>query len=107
VATSVGAAAAAVAARAIREIREHFEKHNAFDSEHAVAYDAPDGMHARQRDLLVGRGILRETGDGRYWLDREAMLLDDERRRAAAMLVLKMVVIGTVVAIGVTAILSR
>jgi hypothetical protein len=106
-ATSAATAAAAVAARAQREVREHFEKQNAFDAEHAVPYDAPDRMHERQRDLLIGRGILRETGDGRYWIDRDAMRLDEERRRAAAMLVLKIIVIGIVIAIAVAAILAR
>jgi hypothetical protein len=65
-ATTAGAAAAAAAARAQREVRDHFEKQNAYDAEHAVAYDAPNRMHERQRDLLIGRGILREAGDGRY-----------------------------------------
>jgi ferric-dicitrate binding protein FerR (iron transport regulator) len=106
-ATSVGAAAAAAAARAQREMREHFEKQNAFDPEHAVAYEPTDRIHERQRDLLIGRGILRETGDGRYWIDREATRLDEERRRAAAILVVKIVVIATVIGIGVIAILSR
>jgi hypothetical protein len=106
-ATSAATAAVAVAARALREVREHLEKRNAFDPDHAVAYDAPDRLHERQRDRLIGRGILRETGDGKYWIDPEAMRSDEERRRAAAMLAFKIMVTGIVIAIGVAAILAH
>ena len=85
-ATSASTVIAAMAARVRREVRYHFERNNAFDPAHAVAYDPPSRMHRRQFDALVGRGILLDTGDGRYWIDRAALRLEEERRRAAAML---------------------
>ena len=98
-ATSAATVAAAAVARARREIREHFESRNTFDPGHAVAYDPPRQMYQRQFDALIGRGILRGTGDGRYWLDREAALREDERRRAAAILMLKIILIAFVLAV--------
>jgi hypothetical protein len=105
-ATSAGAVAAAAVARARREIRDHFEAAEAFDAAHAVSYEPPNRMHARQFDLLVGRGILRGTGDGRYWLDRDEERREEERRRAAALLLFKILLIAVVLAIAAFAILS-
>lgn len=106
-ATSAATIVAAMPAKARREIREHFEQANAYDPANAVAYDPPDQMHRRQLDLLIGRAIARETGDGRYWIDREAERLEEERQRAAARLVLKIILIVCVVAIGVVAIVAE
>jgi hypothetical protein len=106
-ATSAGAVAAAAVARARREIRDHFEAAEAFDAAHAVSYEPPNRMHARQFDLLVGRGILRGTGDGRrYWLDRDEEQREEQRRRAAALLLFKILLIAVVLAIAAFAILS-
>jgi len=95
-----------MAARARREIREHFERNYAFDPGHAVAYEAPSSMHQRQFDTLVGRGIILDTGSGRYWLDKEAERREDERRQAAAKLVLKLALIGTAIGIAVVSIVT-
>jgi hypothetical protein len=103
-ATSAATIAAAVVARARREVREHFETRNADSASRAVEYVAPDHIHQRQFDALVGRGILRATGDGRYWIDRAALRLAEERRRAALKTVLVIVAIGVVVAIGIAAV---
>jgi hypothetical protein len=103
-ATSAATAIAAMVARARREVREHFDESNAFDPAHAVTYDPPDRMHERQLERLVGRGILRETGGARYWMDREALRLDEERRRRAGFTVLTIIAIGIAIAIGVAAI---
>ena len=106
-ATSAAAAAAgAAAARARREVREHFDRESAFSPARAVAYDPPSRLHRRQLDSLMGRGVVRETGDGRYWLDVDAARLEEERRKAAARLVLKIVLIAVVVAIGGVAIVT-
>lgn len=105
-ATTAATVAAAMVARARREVREHFEKQDAFDPGHAVAYDPPDSMHERQFDMLVGRGILRDTGDGRYWIDREALRLEEERRKEAMYLVLKMILLVVVVAIAAVAVIA-
>jgi hypothetical protein len=106
-ATGAGAVIAAAVARARREIREHFEEAEAFDPGRAVAYEAPDRIHRRQFDLLVGRGILRQTGDGRYWMDREALRLEQERRDAAAVVMFKIIVIGVALAIVIGLVAAR
>ena len=98
-ATGAGAIIAAAVARARREIREHFEENGAFDPPHAISYEAPNGMHQRQFDQLRGRGILRDTGDGRYWIDRDALRLEQERRAAAAKIIITIIVIGVVLAV--------
>lgn len=105
-ATSGAAAVAAVAARARREVREQFETNNAFDADHAIAYEPPTRMHRSQLDSLIGRGIVRDAGEGRYWLDREAERLDEERRRAAAILVLKIMLIGVALTVAAVAIVN-
>lgn len=98
-ATSAAAIAAAVA-RARREVRGYFEEHRAFDPAHAVLFDPPKRLHEKQLDQLVGRGIVKETMDGRYWFDREAYRLEVERRPAAAkqMMVVMAIVVALVVA---------
>jgi hypothetical protein len=106
-ATSASTVIAAAAARARREIAEHFEKTNAYSPNDAVAFEPSGPMQKGQWDSLVGRGVARSTGDGRYWIDREAQRLDDERRRAAAILILKIVLAVTAVLIAVAAIISR
>jgi len=105
-ASGAAAAIAAAVARARREIGERFDEEGAFDPLHAIGYEAPDHIHRRQFELLVGRGIVRETSDGRWWLDREALRLEDERRAAASKLVLMIILGGIVIAIGLSAILS-
>jgi hypothetical protein len=103
-ATSAATVAAAVVARARREVREYFETRNADSAARAVEYAAPDHIHQRQFDALVGRGILRPTGDGRYWIDREAVRAEEERRRAALKTMLVIIAVVVVIAIGVVAV---
>jgi hypothetical protein len=105
-ATGAAAAIAAAVARAKREIRDHFENAGAFDPDSAVSYDPPDHMHERQFELLVGRGVLRPDGNGRYWIDREAERLEEERRRSAAVLVFKIALSVVALAIAVAAIMG-
>jgi hypothetical protein len=99
-ATTAAAVAAAVA-RARREVRGYFEEHGAFDPAHAVQFDPPKRLHEKQLEQLIGRGIIKETMEGRYWFDREAYRLEQERRAAAAKQM--MVVIAVVAALAVAA----
>jgi hypothetical protein len=105
-ATGAAAAIAAAVARAQRDIREHFENAGAFDPQSAVSYDPPDHMHERQFELMIGRGVLRPEGRGRYWIDRDAERLEEERRRSARTLMLKIVLVAVALAIAAAAILS-
>jgi len=103
-ATGAAAAIAAAVARARREVHEHFEGAGAFDPDQAVAYEPPDHIHKTQFEMLVGSGVLRPTGDGRYWLDLQAERLEEERRRRAAVLMLKIVAVVAALAIAAVAI---
>ena len=105
-ATGAAAAIAAAVARAPREIRDYFESSEAFDAGSAVPYDPPDHIHERQFELLVGRGVLRPEGRGKYWIDREAEQIEQERRRSAAIFAFKLVLIGVAVAVAATAVVT-
>ena len=87
-ATSASTIIAAAVAKARRDVTEYFEKHGADAPAKAIGYTAPNSMHERQRDQLVRRGILRSTGDGRFWIDREAIRRERERNARAAKIVL-------------------
>jgi hypothetical protein len=105
-ATSAATVVAAMAARARREVRHYFDERSAFDPAHAIEYDPPSPMHRRQLGVLIGRAIVRETGDGRYWFDREADRREQERQRQAAIAVLKVLLIVLVVVIAVSVIVA-
>ena len=105
-ATSGATVAAAMAAKARRELGEYFERNNAFDPTRAVAYDPPSDMHRTQFDSFIGRGIIKETLGGHYWLDRDVERADEERRRAAAMVMLKIILIAFAIGIAAAAIMS-
>jgi hypothetical protein len=99
-ATSATTVIAAMAARARRKVRYYFTSRNAFGSGSAVAYDPPTRMHRRQMEMLLRRGVVRATSDGRFWIDVEAMQLEEDRRRAQAVLLLK-IMIGAIFVIAV------
>ena len=101
-ATSAGAVVAAAVARARREVREHFENAGAFNPESAVVYEPPSHLHERQFELLVGQGILKETGAGRFWIDREAVELEAQRRMRALKVLLVIILVGLVIAAGIS-----
>ncbi len=47
---------------------------------------------------MIGRGVVKETMDGRYWFDRAAYRLEQERRAAAVKQMLMIVTVVVVVA---------
>jgi len=106
-ATSAGAVIAAAAARARRDIAGFFDERSAFDPAHAVAYEAPDRIHQRQLELLIGRGIVRPLGDGYFWFDREAFRAEQGRRQAAALLLFKIVAVVAVIWLALAFLLNR
>ena len=105
-ATSAATAVAAMAAKARREIAEHFDERNAFDPAHAIAYDPPTNVHRRQFDSLAGRGVILDTGDGRYWLDRATVRREEEWRKAASILMFKVLLIFLALAMAGVAIVT-
>ena len=105
-ATGAAAAIAAAAARARREVHAHFEDAGAFNPGQAIAYEGPDHIHQTQFDMLVDSGVLRPTGDGRYWLDLQAERVEEQRRRSAAILILKIAAIAAALVIAAVAIFS-
>ena len=84
--------------RARREVRGYFEEHGAFDPAHAVPFDPPKKFHEKQLERMIGRGVVKETMDGRYWFDRAAYRLEQERRAAAVKQMLMIVTVVVVVA---------
>ena len=91
-----------MAARARREIQHDFTEKNAFSPARSIAYEPPTSMHRRQMEMLLRRGVLKETSDGRFWLDQQALRLEEERRKAQAVSLFK-IMIGAIflTAIGV------
>jgi hypothetical protein len=69
-----------------------------------VVFDPPKRLHASQLEQLIGRGIVKETMEGRYWFDREAYSIDQQRRTAAAKRMLVIIAIGSALVIAVAAI---
>jgi hypothetical protein len=106
-ATSAAAVAAAVA-RARREVYAHFESQDAFDPQHAVAFDPPRRLEEKQLERLIGRGVVKQTMEGRFWLDREAYRLEEQRRIEAAkrmLLIVSTVLLVTLAGFGILALL--
>jgi hypothetical protein len=91
-ATSASTVVAAMAAKARREVRYYFTSRNAFSSASAVPYEPPTRMHRRQIERLLRRGVVKATSDGRFWIDQQALQLEEERRRAQAVLLLKIMI---------------
>lgn len=104
-ATTATAVAAAVA-RARREVRGYFEQRDAFDPSRAVPFDPPRRLHRKQLDQLIGRGVVKQTLDGRYWFDKAAYRLELERRSAAAKQMLLIVAVGLVLAFAAVAVIK-
>ncbi|MFL6727411.1 MAG: hypothetical protein ACJ8FS_12995 [Sphingomicrobium sp.] len=104
-ATSAAAIAVAVA-RARREVCGYFEEHGAFDPEHAVPFDPARRLHQKRLEQLLGRGIVKQTMEGRYWVDRAAYRLDEERRAAAAKRMAVVLALGLVLGLAIIAVVS-
>src|SRR5438270_14001261 len=97
-ATSAAAAIAAAAARARRETFEHFDDVGAINSGRAIRYQPPSHLHERQFELLIGQGILKETGVGRFWIDSAAVRMEAEQRRHALKILLVIILASFVIA---------
>jgi|SRR5690242_20482934 hypothetical protein len=89
-------AAAALVARARREIQHHFFSNDAVRPDRAVPFEPENHIERRQFERMVGRGIIREEGPGKYWLDVVAYDVDLRARHRRVKVAL-LVVIGVLI----------
>lgn len=75
------ATAAAVVARARRKVKAYFFAMHAISADEAVPYKPGGHVERRQFERMKERGIIRDAGRDRFWIDPEALAADDERRR--------------------------
>ena len=71
---------AAAAARARREICDGLEQAGAVDGARAMPYEPTSKMQERQLVRLIDDGVVRQAGEGRYWLDRQALAAETAGR---------------------------
>lgn len=97
-ASPVPSIVAGLAARARRRIASHFFVHHAISAEDAVAYVPQSPIEKRQFARMQSRGVVREAGAGRYWLDMAAYQAErDARRRKLVPIVLLVVLIAAAI----------
>lgn len=85
-------------ARARRKIASHFFVHHATSAEDAVAYVPQSPVETRQFERMCDKGVIRETGAGRYWIDTAAYQAElDARRRRLIPIVLLLVLIAAAI----------
>jgi len=89
-------AAAAAVARARRDVQHHFFSLDAVRPDRAVDFDPPTRLQRRQFERMRDRGIIHDTGDGRYWLDVVAYDVDlrARHRRVKTALIILLVVLA-------------
>jgi hypothetical protein len=91
-------AAAAAVARARRDIQHHFFSEDAVRPDRAVAFEPMNRLQRRQFERMQARGIVRESGPGRYWLDVVAYDIDLTSRYRRVKVVL-MIAIAVLLAV--------
>ena len=94
--------AAAAIAKARRDIQHHFFSHDAVRPDRAVAFEAHRMIEERQFERMRSRGIIREAGPDRYWLDVVAYDIDLRQRHAMVRTVLLVMVLALAVGLGVS-----
>jgi hypothetical protein len=81
-ASPVPSIVAGMVMRARRRIASHFFVHHAISAEDAVAYVPQSLIEERQFAKMQAKGVVREAGAGRYWIDTAAYQAEiDSRRR--------------------------
>lgn len=90
-------AAAAVVAKAKREIQHHFFSADAVRPDRAVPFTPSRAIEARQFAQMLDRGIVRQEGADRYWIDIVAYDADRQRRfhRVRTVLIALVILLAT------------
>src|SRR6188768_4331951 len=88
---------AAMIVRARRKIAAYFFVEHAVSAEEAVAYVPQRPIERREFARMQKRGVIRDAGGGKYWLDTAAYQADsDRRRRILVPVVIVLVVVAAV-----------
>jgi len=89
-------AAAAAIARARRDVQHHFFSLDAVRPDRAVDFDPPTRLQRRQFERMRDRGIIHDTGEGRYWLDVVAYDVDlrARHRRVKTALIILLIILA-------------
>ena len=82
IAYSPAPAIAAAIVRARRKIAAYFFVEHAISADEAVAYVPRGRIERTEFGRMRARGVIRETDQGKYWLDTAAFQADADRRRA-------------------------
>ena len=90
-------AAAALIARARREIQHHFFSNDAVRPDRAVPFEPDNHIEVRQFERMVSRGIIREEGPGKYWLDVVAYDVDLRARHQRVKIALLAVIAALII----------
>ena len=94
-ASPVPSIVAGLVARARRRIAAHFFVHHAVSAEEAVAFVPQSAIETRQFARMQAKGVVREAGAGRYWIDTAAYQAEiDARRRLLVPIVAALCIIA-------------
>jgi hypothetical protein len=97
-ASPVPSIVAGLVMRARRKIASHFFVHHATDADEAVVYVPQSPIEQRQFERMQRKGVIREAGAGRYWIDTAAYQADiDARRRKLVPIILLLILIAAAI----------
>ena len=99
IAYSPAPAIAAMIVRARRRIAAYFFVEHAVSAEEAVAYVPQRPIERREFERMRKRGVIRDAGGGKYWLDTAAYQADAERRGRALVPVVIVLAIAAALAL--------
>ena len=94
----MASAAAALIARARREIQHQFFEADAVRPDRAIGFVPANGFERRMFDRYQQRGIVREVGGDKYWMDVVAYDVDLRRRHRVVRNLLLAIILVLVVA---------
>ena len=85
---------AAMIVRARRRIADHFYVQHAIGAEDAVAFVPQSRIERGQFERMLARGVVRQAGEGRYWLDIDAYRgeIESQRRKLVPIVIILTVI---------------